>query len=168
MRNIHVASSAAALGAAAAEHAAQVIEACIKHQGYARIILATGVSQFEFLKEFCSKDLDWSRVEMFHLDEYLGLPESHRASFRKYLRERILVKVPVTKYHLVNGEGDVDSHLEELTSQLREAPIDLAMIGIGENGHIAFNDPPADFDSTEAYKVVTLNESCKTQQVREG
>lgn len=165
---IHVAQSVEALGAAAAEQAAQVVRDCIENQGYARIILATGASQFTFLQEFGSKDLDWSKVEMFHLDEYVGLPESHPASFRKYLKERFLAKVPVTKYHLVNGEGDVTSHLEELAAELREAPIDLALIGIGENGHIAFNDPPADFDTTEAYKVVLLDEACKTQQVREG
>jgi glucosamine-6-phosphate deaminase len=140
----------------------------IEKQGWVRIILSTGASQFPFFEALKEKTIDWSKVEMFHLDEYVDLPESHAASFRKYLKERFLSFAPVAKAHLVNGEGDVAAHIKELSSELHKAPIDLALIGIGENAHIAFNDPPADFETTAAYKVVDLDEGCKTQQVREG
>lgn len=105
---------------------------------------------------------------MFHLDEYVALPESHIASFRKYLKERFVSKVPLKAAHFVNGEGNVEENIAALTAELRKAPVDVGVIGIGENGHIAFNDPPADFDTDEAYKVVTLDERCRKQQVGEG
>jgi glucosamine-6-phosphate deaminase len=108
------------------------------------------------------------KVEMFHLDEYVSLSESHPASFRKYLRQRFTSQVNLKSSYFVNGEGNIDKNIQELTRQIRKDPIDLALVGIGENAHIAFNDPPADFDTKEAYIVVKLDENCKKQQVREG
>lgn len=112
--------------------------------------------------------VDFSRVTMFHLDEYVALPVTHIASFRKYLQERFVDKVPLKEAVFVNGEGDVEANIAALTARIREAPIDVGAIGIGENGHIAFNDPPADFDTEASYKVVNLDERCKRQQVGEG
>ncbi len=113
-------------------------------------------------------DVQWNKVEMFHLDEYVNLPESHKASFRKYLKERFVNLVPMKAAHFVNGEGDVQENIKKLTAELRSDEIDVGIIGIGENGHIAFNDPPADFDATEAYRVVNLDHKCRMQQVGEG
>ncbi|CAG7637935.1 6-phosphogluconolactonase [Paenibacillus allorhizosphaerae] len=156
------------LGKAAAAHAAEVLRAAIKERGRARLTLSTGASQLDFLKHFVQADVDWSKVEMFHLDEYVDLPETHPASFRKYLKERFLAHATVGRYELVNGEGDIRRNIEQLNARLNEAPVDLALIGIGENAHVAFNDPPADFDTEEPYLVVDLAESCKRQQVGEG
>jgi glucosamine-6-phosphate deaminase len=165
---IHISNTAEELGLAAVEKAAQIINDCIEKQDQARIILSTGASQFTFLEALAVKEIDWSKVEMFHLDEYVGLPDSHPASFRRYLRERFLSYAKVKSAYLVNGEGDISAHIAELCKEIAKAPIDLALIGIGENAHIAFNDPPADFNTTEAYMVVDLDEECKAQQVREG
>jgi glucosamine-6-phosphate deaminase len=165
---VKVLNNADELGKAAAAHATEILRAAIKARGRARLTLSTGASQFEFLKHFVQADLDWSKVEMFHLDEYVDLPETHPASFRKYLKERFLAHVGVERYELVNGEGNVRRNIEELNARLNEAPIDLALIGIGENAHVAFNDPPADFNTEEPYFVVDLAESCKQQQVGEG
>ncbi len=166
--NVTISETAEELGAAAAQQAADIINECVNKRGSARIVLSTGASQFTFLEALASHAVDWSKVEMFHLDEYADLPDTHPASFRKYLRERFLSYASGAKAHLVDGEGDIASHIAQLTREIRRAPIDLSMIGIGENAHIAFNDPPADFDTTEAYKVVDLDEACKAQQVREG
>jgi glucosamine-6-phosphate deaminase len=164
-----VAETAGKLGVAAAEQAAAIINDCIARRGLARIVLSTGASQFTFLEALALCKVDWSKVEMFHLDEYVGLPVTNPASFRKYLQERFLSYAARAKAYLVNGEAeDIDAHIAELTREIRRAPIDLSLIGIGENAHIAFNDPPADFDTTAAYKVVELDEACKSQQVREG
>lgn len=156
------------LGQVAAKKAAAVIQTAIAAQGIARVVLATGQSQFETLEALLTYDIDWSKVEVFHLDEYVGLPESHPASFRKYLKERFLSKVTVKAAHMVDGEGDVINHVANLSAKIHAAPIDLAFIGIGENAHIAFNDPPANFDTEEAFFVVELDDACKNQQVREG
>lgn len=154
------------LGARAAEYVGSALKEIIARNGYARIALSTGASQFETLQHLVEdKDIDWSKVEMFHLDEYVGLPETHIASFRKYLKERFISKVSLMGYHLVDGNPD---HIPALTAQLREKPVDIGLIGIGENSHIAFNDPPADFQTRDAYIVVDLNDACKRQQVREG
>lgn len=162
---IYVAKDAEALGIRAAAFAAEKINAAIAAKGEARIVLSTGASQLTTLEVLIGQDIDWTRVTMFHLDEYVALPESHPASFRRYLRERFISKVPLQAAHLVDGtvEG-----IGELTALLREKPIDLGLIGIGENAHIAFNDPPADFDTDEAYIPVTLNDTCRRQQVGEG
>ena len=166
--NISVSATAAENGRKAAIKAAQLINEAIASKGHARIILSTGASQFEMFEALVKLDVDWSRVEMFHLDEYVGLPESHIASFRKYLKERFVNIVHPAAAHFVNGEGDVKANIEELTKALRSEEVDVGLIGIGENGHIAFNDPPADFDATEAYRVVNLDHKCRMQQVGEG
>ena len=156
------------MGALAAAQAAKVVNEAIEEQGYARILLSTGASQFPFFSEFVKQDIDWSKVEMFHLDEYVGISEDHPASFKRYLLDRFINIVKPGKVHLIEGQRDPEETIAELTALVNEKPIDLGMIGIGENGHIAFNDPPADFDDTRAYKVVTLDERCLNQQVGEG
>ena len=158
----------AEMGALAATQSAQVVNEAIEEQGYARILLSTGASQFPFFSEFVKQDIDWSKVEMFHLDEYVGISEDHPASFKRYLLDRFVNIVKPGKVHLIEGQKAPEETIEELTALVNEKPIDLGMIGIGENGHIAFNDPPADFDDTRAYKVVTLDERCLNQQVGEG
>jgi glucosamine-6-phosphate deaminase len=115
-----------------------------------------------------SAGIDWTRVEMFHLDEYLGIPATHPASFRKYLLERLINKVGIRRHHLLNGEGDVQKMIAEVSAEIRKAPIDVAFVGVGENGHLAFNDPPADFETDESYIVVELDEACRRQQLGEG
>ena len=156
------------MGKAAAEHAASLINAAIAERGYARILLSTGASQFPFFEWFVKEDIAWERVEMFHLDEYVGIDPEHPASFNKYLRERFIDKVKPGKYHLIDGRADVDHTIAELTELLADGAVDVGMIGIGENAHIAFNDPPADFEDTRAYKVVTLDDRCLMQQIGEG
>lgn len=156
------------MGALAAAQASKVVNQAIEKQGYARILLSTGASQFPFFSEFVKQDIDWSKVEMFHLDEYVGISEDHPASFKRYLLDRFVNIVKPGKVHLIEGQKAPEETIEELTALVNEKPIDLGMIGIGENGHIAFNDPPADFDDTRAYKVVTLDERCLNQQVGEG
>ena len=153
------------LGKSAAIHTANVINECIAKKGCARIALSTGASQFDTIKELVKQDVDWSKVEMFHLDEYVDLPETHVASFRKYLKERFISKINLKAAYLVDGTPEC---IEGLTAELRRAPIDVGLIGIGENAHIAFNDPPADFDTKEAYIIVNLNDTRKKQQVGEG
>lgn len=162
---VRICHDADSLGAAASRKCAQIINRAIAEKGEARIILSTGASQFETLSHLVSEDVDWSKVTMFHLDEYVGLPESHAASFRKYLKERFISKVNLKAYHLVDGRKE---QLGDLSRLLCEKPIDLGLIGIGENGHIAFNDPPCDFDTQEPYIIVNLNDTCKRQQVGEG
>ncbi|MFD1675532.1 6-phosphogluconolactonase [Alicyclobacillus fodiniaquatilis] len=156
------------LGAAAARYAAQILNEAIAEQGYARLTLSTGASQLDTLKALVQMDVDWRKVEMFHLDEYMNLASDHPASFRKYLKEKFTDLLPLAKAHFVNPEGDVAQNILDLTNEIRKAPIDLGLIGVGENAHIAFNDPPADFDTKEAYIVVNLDEACKQQQVSEG
>ncbi|QHW31421.1 glucosamine-6-phosphate deaminase [Paenibacillus rhizovicinus] len=166
--NIHVLDNAEQLGAQAAAQAAEVLREAIGRQGKARLLLSTGSSQFEFFQAFIAQHMDWSKIEMFHLDEYAGLSADHPASFQAYLQERFIRQVQLGSYHLVDGTGDVSATIAALNEAIGEAPIDLAMIGIGENAHIAFNDPPADFDTEEPYILVALDEACKRQQVGEG
>lgn len=157
------------LGRAAAEQAAASLRNAIQESGRARIIAATGASQFEFLDALTTMPaIEWPRVEMFHLDEYVGLPASHPASFRKYLLERLINKTGITKYHFLDGEGDVPAVVRRVSAELTAAPIDIAFVGIGENGHLAFNDPPANFQTEEPYIIVDLDEPCRRQQVGEG
>ena len=164
---VYILDNSEELGEKAAELIAQKLNEAIEKKGKARIILSTGASQFETIKYLVEKNVDWEKVTMFHLDEYLELPETHKASFRRYLKERFTSKVPV-KVHSVNTEGDVEENLKELTSEIRKDIIDIGVIGIGENGHIAFNDPPADFETREAYRIVELEERCRKQQLNEG
>lgn len=156
------------LGQAAASCAAELLNQAIARKGKARLLLSTGASQFTSIKHLVDCYVDWEKVEMFHLDEYVNLSETHPASFRKYLKERFVNLVKLKQAHFVNGEGDIARNIAELTLALQAEPIDVALIGIGENAHIAFNDPPADFSTRVAYKVVDLDEKCKQQQVGEG
>ena len=166
---IHVDATAEQMGNRAAQETARRIRAAVQVNGVCRILLSTGASQFEMLDALTRmEDIPWDQVVMFHLDEYVGMPMTHPASFRKYLKERFIDKVHPGAYFLVNGEGDVQKNIETLTQEIRKAPIDVALVGIGENGHIAFNDPPADFETHEAYIVVNLDERCKKQQLGEG
>lgn len=159
-----------AMARAAAVRAAEVIREAIAERGEACVIAATGASQFEFLDELINEpDLDWRRVVFFHLDEYVGLPETHPASFRKYLRERIVERVHPGAFHFIEGDA-ADPHAEcrRLAGLISARTVDAAFVGIGENGHLAFNDPPADFETEEPYLVVNLDEACRRQQVGEG
>ena len=166
---IKVFSSKAALAQAAANHAAATIRDAISQRGQARIIAATGASQFDFLDALTkTPGIDWNRVEMFHLDEYVGMSDQAPASFCRYLRERLIDKVGLKNHHLLDGTGDPSTVIARTSAEIRKAPIDIAFVGVGENGHLAFNDPPADFDTEEAYIVVDLNEACRRQQLGEG
>ena len=157
------------LGQAAAEQAAAAICQAIAERGKARIIAATGMSQFEFLTSLiATPGIDWAKVEMFHLDEYVGLPISHPASFRKYLLERFIEPAGLVTFHLLNGERDPNEVCQVIGNLIAAAPIDVAFVGIGENGHLAFNDPPANFETEAPYIVVNLDEACRRQQVGEG
>ena len=164
---IRIAEDRYALGRSAAHHIAEVLRGVIAEKGHARIVLSTGASQFDTLEALTAEEgIAWDCVEMFHLDEYIGLPITHPASFRKYLQERFVDRVaPLAAVHFVDG---TEENMVRLTKELRREPIDIGLIGIGENGHIAFNDPPADFETKEAYIVVNLNETCKKQQLGEG
>ena len=159
----------AAMSRAAAAHAAGVLRDAIETRGAARMIAATGVSQLAFLEALTTTaGIDWRRVELFHLDEYVGLSIEHPASFRKYLLERLIYKAGITRYHLLDGEGNATRVAEEAGREISKAPIDVAFVGIGENGHLAFNDPPADFLTEQPYLIVDLDEACRRQQVGEG
>ena len=166
--NIQVAKNPKELGSLAALRIASLLRETIKEKGSARLLLSTGASQFETLACLIKEKLDWSKVEMFHLDEYVGLPEKHKASFRGYLKKRFTSKLNLKAAYFVNGEGDVNANIAVLSKELAKAPIDVGVIGIGENGHIAFNDPPADFKTKKTYIVVKLDRKCKKQQVGEG
>ncbi|GGC18515.1 glucosamine-6-phosphate deaminase [Parapedobacter defluvii] len=170
MMNIHIFSNTQELGKAAGAAAATIIRETIAQKGTANIILATGTSQFETIKQLIAEaGIDWSVVTMFHLDEYIGLPITHKASFRKYLKERFLEQVPPLKAaYLIDGETDPEAETERLGQLIRQHPIDVALVGIGENGHLAFNDPPADFDTDKPYLVVNLDGPCRAQQYNEG
>lgn len=159
------------LGRAAADHAAHTIRNAIQDHGRARIIAATGASQFEFLKALtAAPDVSWRCVELFHLDEYIGLPASHPASFRKYLQERLIRPTGIVTCHLLdsNDESEGTVVARRVGEQLKSAPVDIAFVGIGENGHLAFNDPPADFETDSPFLTVELDEACRRQQVNEG
>jgi glucosamine-6-phosphate deaminase len=157
------------LAKAAADRAAAALQQAVAQRGHARIIAATGASQFEFLDALTSRrDIDWPLVEMFHLDEYIGLSADHPASFRKYLRERLIEKTGITQFHLLDGESDLEATIVQVGLALNSAPIDVAFVGIGENGHLAFNDPPADFETDAPYLIVELDEACRRQQLGEG
>jgi glucosamine-6-phosphate deaminase len=157
------------LGQAAADHAARSVRRALSNQGSARLVAATGASQFEFLDALTrAPNIDWSRVELFHLDEYVGLPSTHPASFRKYLFERLIHKVGIRRYHLLDGDGDPQGAVIKIGAELQSNPVDILFAGIGENGHLAFNDPPADFQAADPYLIVDLDEACRQQQVNEG
>lgn len=170
MVEIQVFDTKRELGQAAAERAAGAIGEAIGRTGRARVIAATGASQFEFLDALVAlPHVDWTNVHMFHLDEYVGLSDTHPASFRRYLRERIVACVNPGVFHFLAGDAaDPAAECRRVGRLLQQAPIDVAFVGIGENGHLAFNDPPADFVTEEAYLVVELDEACRRQQLGEG
>ena len=158
-----------AMSEAAANHAAARIRQAIALKERARIIAATGASQLEFLDLLAtSKDIAWPLVEFFHLDEYVGLPLSHPASFRRILLDHLITVTGIEQYHLLNGEGDPVAVCRSVGQAISSEPIDVAFVGIGENAHLAFNDPPADFEISDPYIIVTLADACRQQQVGEG
>ena len=166
---IEIHESNEAVGRAAAREASGRIRAAIEHSGSARIIAATGASQFSFLTALAGEaGIRWDRVVMFHLDEYIGLPDEHPASFRKYLRERLIQPTGIATAHLISPGSNPAGECRRVGQLIREGPIDVAFVGIGENGHLAFNDPPADFETDEPYLVVKLDERCRQQQMGEG
>lgn len=165
---IEIYNSSSELGKTAAKHVAQLLRTAIQKNGAANIILATGASQFETLNQLIIEDVDWNKVTMFHLDEYIGLHETHPASFRKYLQERFISKVDLKDVYLINGETDPQQECKRLNEIIVQHPIDVALVGIGENGHLAFNDPPADFETDEPYIIVELDNGCRQQQMNEG
>ena len=158
------------MGKSAAISVAEKLNAAITEKGFANLILATGASQFQFLEHLQQQTIDWKKITVFHLDEYKGMPVTHPASFRKYLKERILEKVQPKQVYYLNGDvPDIEAEVLHYENLLKEHPIDVGCIGIGENGHIAFNDPPvADFNDPKLVKVVELDEACRKQQLGEG
>jgi len=157
------------LGKAAARDAAKIIKEAIDKRGDAYVIAATGASQFEFLDALAQEEIDWTKVVFFHLDEYVGLSGSHPASFRRYLKERVVSRVHPKTFHFLDGEADdVHEECRRVGNLIAQQTIDVAFVGIGENGHLAFNDPPSDFDIEEPYIVVNLDNLCRQQQVGEG
>ena len=157
------------LGAAAAAQAGNLLRDALARNGKARIIAATGASQFDFLATLVREPgIDWPAVELFHLDEYVGLPATRPASFRRYLLDRLIGPAGIVRHHLLDGLGDLDEVRCQAGEALNAEPIDVAFVGIGENGHLAFNDPPADFTTTEPYLLVELDAACRRQQVGEG
>ena len=171
MIKTHLCASKDEVGASAAALGAEAIEAAIASQGRAAIVLATGASQFEVLAALVRRrEVDWSRVTAFHLDDYIGMDDQHPASFRRYLRERFVAHVPpLQAMHFIRGDAaDLAAELSRINELIGMQPIDVAFAGIGENGHLAFNDPPADFAAEEGFKVVELDERCRRQQLGEG
>jgi glucosamine-6-phosphate deaminase len=168
---IIVSANKLALGQKAAARGATLIRQALKTRGFANIMVATGASQFEMLEQLVKEgDIHWPAVTCFHLDEYVGIPITHAGSFRKYLWERFVSRLPLplAAFHYVNGEGDPQAECKRLSAIIRRSPIDVAFVGIGENGHLAFNDPPADFETREPYLVVNLDDACRQQQMGEG
>jgi len=168
---IRIFASKEAMGSAAAVNGAQIIREAIKARGEANIILATGASQFEMISALVKEpNIAWDHVTCFHLDEYVGLSDSHAASFRRYLKERFVDELPQPPraFHYINGEGDCAQECDQIGNEITRRPIDVAFVGIGENGHLAFNDPPADFETETPYLLVELDEACRQQQFGEG
>jgi glucosamine-6-phosphate deaminase len=156
------------LAAAAAAEAERLIREAIATCGLARVSASTGISQFEFLAALvAAKEIDWRRVELFHLDEYIGIPADHKASFQRYMRERLIQPAGIVHAHLLDGMNPLKT-IAEVGAAITAAPVDVAFVGIGENGHLAFNDPPADFETGEPFLVVNLDERARRQQVSEG
>ena len=167
---VEVHADAAAMGRAAAARGAAALRAAVADRGSAGLVVATGASQFEVLAALVREpDVNWTRVTAFHLDEYLRLPATHPASFRGYLRERFARHVPLAAFHELDGEAyDPAAECRRVGDLLAARPIDAAFVGIGENGHLAFNDPPADFETDEPYLIVDLDDACRRQQLGEG
>lgn len=165
---ITISRDASELGNEAAKFASTRISEAIKEKGEARIMISTGNSQFELLQSLLKEHIEWANVEIFHLDEYIGIPVTHPASFRKYLYDRLINRIRVKQFHSIDVEGNIEMKIRHLTEELLKKPVDLGLIGIGVNAHIAFNDPPADFETRESYRIVSLDKICRQQQVDEG
>ena len=165
---IVISQSAEELGRKAAAMAAKTLNESIREKGAAYLLVSTGMSQFTTFEALLKEDIDWSKVEMFHLDEYIDLPKGHPASFIKYLKERFTGHIALKAAHFVDPDIGVEAIMNKLSAELEKKPLDLGLIGIGENAHIAFNDPPADFTDDRAFKVVELDEGCRRQQLGEG
>lgn len=165
---IVISNSKSELGKKAAITGAGLIHEAIQINGAANIIVATGASQFEMLNELIKQEVDWLKVTAFHLGEYIGISEKHPASFRKYLKERFVDKISLHEFHYVDGETDPYAECRRVGEIISKHPIDVAFVGIGENGHLAFNDPPADFETEVPYLVVNLDKKCRRQQLGEG
>lgn len=168
---VRIYANLADMAAAAADDAAAVLIAAVAKKGRARAIIATGNSQDLFLENLTRRPgIDWAKIELFHMDEYLGMPMTHRASFRKYLKERVFDRVRPAGANYLEGDAlEPLKALRQYAAALAAAPVDLCCLGIGENGHIAFNDPAvADFTDPEPIKIVKLDEKCRLQQVGEG
>ena len=168
--NTQIFDSKDAMGAAAAQTGVERLSQILKDRGEASIIVATGASQFEMLSSLSRSGLHWPSVTGFHLDEYIGISITHDASFRKYLWQRFVsqLPLPLKAFHFLDGEGDAQLECERVGQLIGETTIDVAFVGIGENGHLAFNDPPADFETETPYMVVDLDEACRKQQLGEG
>lgn len=166
--HVVVSEDADALGRVVAAEAARLLTEAVRERGGARLLLSTGRSQFTTLAALVCQPVPWQAVEAFHLDEYVGIGADHPASFRRYLRDRFASRVALRAMHEVGTESDLAAQIQGLTAEIRRAPIDVALVGIGENGHVAFNDPPADFTTPAAFAVVTLAPECRAQQVGEG
>jgi glucosamine-6-phosphate deaminase len=168
--DVHIYADSDSMGEAAADYVTGKLIGAIETKGFANLILATGASQFSLLKALKKRELDWQKITVFHLDEYKGISDSHPASFRKYLRDRILDDVNPKRTYFLNGDADnLEKEMSAYSDLLKKNPIDIACIGIGENGHIAFNDPPvADFHDPKLVKLVALDEACRRQQLGEG
>jgi glucosamine-6-phosphate deaminase len=168
--NIETFTTKEEMGAAAAAHGVSKLQAVLAEKGSASFIVATGASQFEMLDKLAEADLPWNKLTGFHLDEYVGLSINHEASFRKYLWERFVSRLPLplAAFHFLDGEVDADAECRRASELIEQTSIDVAFVGIGENGHLAFNDPPADFDTEQPYLTVDLDEACRQQQFGEG
>jgi glucosamine-6-phosphate deaminase len=157
------------MAVAAAQYAAKRVRELLQKKASVRLVAATGASQLSFLQELTrQQSLDWGRVELFHLDEYIGIGADHPASFARYIRERIVEPMNISHYLLLDGQRDPQQVISEANAAIAAAPVDLAFVGIGENAHLAFNDPPADFDTEDPYIIVELDSACRQQQVNEG
>jgi glucosamine-6-phosphate deaminase len=169
---IHVAidTNSSKSGKRAAEKGASLINNAIRENGKAQIILATGASQFSMLEYLVQYDIDWGKVTAFHLDEYIGISPEHPASFCRYLQERFIAKIstPLAAFHFLNSDEEPETVRRGVGEILAGTSIDVAFVGIGENGHLAFNDPPANFEIEDPYLIVELDEDCRRQQLGEG
>lgn len=167
---VEVFSSPQEMGEAAAQRAASLITEAVRRNGTARIIAATGNSQIPFVESLVWQPVPWGAVELFHMDEYVGMSDEHPASFRRWIRTRLTEKIhPKASYYIAGDAPDLDGEIQRYAELLTAAPIDVAFVGFGENGHIAFNDPPvADFSDPLLVKKVTLDEACRQQQAGEG
>ena len=167
---IEVFKTRAECGAAAAEKGAVILKEALAEKKRASFIVATGASQFDFLTALTQKDgIDWSKTTMYHLDEYIGLDETHPASFRRYLKERLVDVVQPGTVHFIRGEEDDPAvECDRMNDIIMRDTIVVAFVGIGENGHLAFNDPPADFETEQPFIIVDLDDACRRQQLGEG